>query len=121
MSEAFATNNSYLYEAPNQTGSPERMLLLAILERAILDYVGNDRREAEASQDWIFGEMEMGNSEPFSFHWVCRELDLSPVEVAKTIQQMPKRGTRRIAPWYFQRWQRDGQQQNDDQKEELQN
>ena len=131
MSLALLENTSeYLYEPANQTGSPERLLLLAILERAILDYVGNDSKEAVAAREWIFGSNEpvlrpvpVGtevieidaaqknndefendeDTEPFSFVWVCRELDLNPKGVAEMIRLMPKRGSHRIAPWYFSR------------------
>lgn len=94
---------SYLSEAPNETGSPERMLLLAILERAILDFVGNDVKEAECASEWLLSNEDFDNNEPFTFAWVCRELDLSPKMVSDTIKAMPKRGSNRIAPWYFAR------------------
>ena len=105
MSVALAESHSTtLFDVPNQTGSPERMLLLAVLERAILDLVGNDRREAKAAEDWIFEGEEEHNSdsnEPFTFVWVCSQLDLNSKEVAEIIKAMPKRGNQRIAPWYF--------------------
>jgi len=96
-------SSSFLFEPYNERGSPERLLLLAILERAILDFVGNDTREAEQSNAWIFGDDEEHSAEAFSFAWVCKELDLDSKSVAKMIHAMPKRGTNRVAPWYFQR------------------
>ena len=42
---------------PNLTGTPERNLLLAILERAILDFVGNNEKEVSLAEDWIFGDL----------------------------------------------------------------
>ena len=42
--------NCQLMGLPNMTGTPERRLLLAVLERAILDYVGNDEREFEQAE-----------------------------------------------------------------------
>ena len=88
-----------LLPTPNFTGSPERRLLLAILERAILDYVGNDRREMRAAEEWIFSETDDRDGD-FSFSWVCRQLDLEPGFVSSTIRAMPKRGKSRLAPWY---------------------
>lgn len=90
-----------LFEVPNLTGSPERRLLLAVLERAILDYVGNDKREVEAAEQWLFGELSEPTLEEFSFPWLCEELDLDMHSIAKMIYEMPKRGSRKIAPWYF--------------------
>jgi hypothetical protein len=93
------------FEDANETGLPERRLLLAILERAILDYVGNDPRELETAADWFFvagdGALVQEPPEPFSFIWVCEGLDLDPQRVAAFVRALPKRGNRRIAPWYF--------------------
>ena len=91
-----------LYEAPNQTGTPERNLLMAVIERAILDLVGNEAKEAEQAADWLFGDLN--GEKPytiFSFPWVCEVLELDRFQIANKIRQMPKRGTRRVAPWYF--------------------
>ena len=88
-------------------GGPERRLLLAMLERAILDFVGNDPREVESAATWLFGgDVEHGEqgeepSTAFSFPWVCEGLDLDTARVAAFIRALPKRGARRIAPWYF--------------------
>jgi hypothetical protein len=90
-----------LFGSPNMTGTPERRLLLAILERAILDYVGNDERELEHAQQWLFGELGRASGDFFSFQWVCEQLDLDPTSIAQKIKAMPRRGTRKVAPWYF--------------------
>lgn len=85
-------------------GTPERRLLLAMLERAILDFVGNDSREVESSADWLFagsGSDCVEGGQPFSFEWVCEGLDLDPSRVSAFIRSLPKRGNRRVAPWYF--------------------
>lgn len=94
-----------VFEDAHQGGAPERRLLLAILERAILDFVGNEAREVESASDWVFGDQHAGADEeppaPFSFRWVCEGLDLDPQRVAAFVSALPKRGSRRIAPWYF--------------------
>jgi hypothetical protein len=97
-----------LFEIPNLTGTPERRLLLAILERAVLDYVGNDPREAVEAEEWIFKDSDYrpehagghARSE-FSFSWVCDHLDLDRQKIASKIREMPKRGKNRIAPWHL--------------------
>ena len=95
-------------EPPNFTGTPERRLLLAILERAILDYVGNEEREAESATQWLFGDTDETCSDPYSFAWVCHQLDLDATHIAASVRAMPKRGNRRVAPWYYQRTGTDG-------------
>lgn len=93
-----------LYEEPNLTGSPERNLLMAILERALLDLVGNEDRQVEDAREWFFGdEPEILMQEEFSFPWICEQLDLDTNKVAAQVKAMPKRGSSRIAPWYTMR------------------
>ena len=89
-----------LYEKPNFTGSPERNLLMAVLERAILDLVGNDQAESAEAEKWIFGELEDPSFRVFTFPWLCQELDLDYRDISETIRKFPKRGQSRIAPWY---------------------
>ena len=88
-------------DAPNEKGTPERNLLMAILERAILDFVGNDVKEMEDAEEWFFTDLDDPPLDEFSFPWLCQQLDLDPVFVADTVKNMPKRGHRRVAPWYF--------------------
>ena len=89
-----------LFGAPNKTGSPERNMLMAILERAILDFVGNDPQQIELAKDWIFDDCQYPYKR-WSFPWLCEQLDLEPERIAAAVKAMPKRGKRKIAPWYF--------------------
>lgn len=98
---AIDTDTNGIFDGPNHTGTPERRLLLAILERALLDYVGNDRKEYEESKAWIFEICDQNICEDFSFPWVCQQLDLDTDDIRHKISQMPRRGTSRIAPWYI--------------------
>lgn len=99
MSESEAAG---LFSIPNDTGTPERRLLLAILERAILDYVGNDQREQEAADEWLF-DFSGESSFELSFSDICEALDLDEKLVRAKIEKMPKRGSNKVAPWYFSR------------------
>ena len=90
-----------VFDARNETGTPERNLLMAILERAILDYLGNQNSEAMSAEEWIFGEHSSRFMESFSFPWVCQQLDLDIKKVTAVINSMPKRGENRTAPWYW--------------------
>lgn len=104
MSFTFNDSEDFcLIEIPNQTGTPERRLLAAILERAILDYVGNDIDEAESATSWLFDDDAEEPHYQFSCAWVCEALDLDYNDIAAKIKAMPKRGTSRVAPWYLVR------------------
>ena len=89
-----------LFDIPNMTGTPDRRLLLAIVERAILDLVGNDQKEAQSAEAWLFDEDDDTESQ-FSFAWICQELDLQLYDIRTKIRNMPKRGENRMAPWYM--------------------
>ncbi len=89
-----------IFDIPNNTGSPERRLLMAIFERALLDYVGNDKKEYEEAKEWLFDGMPNERMEFFTFSWICHELDLNVADIRKKIADMPRRGASRIAPWY---------------------
>jgi hypothetical protein len=89
-----------LFEAANETGSPERRLLMGIIERAILDYVGNEPKEKLQATEWIFNDEDDENDE-FTFAWVCSQLDLPTDKIRSSIAKMPMRGDSRLAPWYM--------------------
>lgn len=105
-----------VFGSPNLTGTPERNLLMATLERAILDYVGNQEAEATAAEEWIFADGGKGSytNDLFTFAWVCEHLDLEPERIAAIIHDMPKRGNRRVAPWYFKEGQAKAAQPEDE-------
>ena len=90
-----------IFDSPNMTGTPERRLLMAILERALLDFVGNDAKECEESREWIFDALPNDSMLEFSFAWICQQLDLDITDIRNRIKAMPRRGTSRIAPWYI--------------------
>ncbi len=107
-------NDAYnLFEIPNLTGTPERRLLVAVLERAVLDLVGNDEKEAKQAEEWLFGEADelensaivRSNPTVLSFDWICDQLDLDSVQISQKIKAMPKRGRCRVAPWHMARQQ----------------
>ena len=89
-----------LYDQRSSLEQPERKLLVAMLERAILDYVGNDSKQVQAAEDWLFSGENQGN-EAYSFNWICEQLDLDSGRTTEIIKAMPKRGTSRVAPWYM--------------------
>lgn len=66
---------------------PERMLLASVLEEAITVLRGcgvqaNENTLTEAKY-YLFESVETG---PFSFLWICEELDLNPQAVRKAIR-----------------------------------
>lgn len=106
MSNAFETGSESdelgIFDRPNLTGTPERRLLLAILERALLDYVGNDDKESLEAEEWIFSDMvPFPPYLSFTFPWICEQLDLNAKRTLRKISRMPKRGHNRLAPWYL--------------------
>ncbi|RMD86394.1 MAG: hypothetical protein D6808_03430 [Candidatus Dadabacteria bacterium] len=90
-----------IFDLPKTKGSPERNLLMAIIERALLDLTGNNYEEAEAAREWLFEEVENPHLEPFTFQWICIQLDLDPKKALSKIVSLPRRGSSRSAPWHL--------------------
>lgn len=94
------TVTSGIFELPSFNNTPEARLLLALLERSILDYVGNEDKEREEASTWLFDDSDE-NDYLISFDEVCETLELVPAAVRTKIKSFPRRGDRRVAPWYF--------------------
>lgn len=67
---------------------PERRLLLAVLGRAINDYIGTCPEERRSSLKWI----DSDRIDSYSFHWVCVALDMCPMELRVAIKKYKKGG-----------------------------
>jgi hypothetical protein len=97
-----------LIDNPHSVSSPERKLCLAVLERAILDFVGNDTKERLGAEEWLFDEADDSLKEEvpcyeepvLSFQWVCETLGLEASKIRSIIYNMPRRGANKVAPWY---------------------
>lgn len=60
----------------SQSYTPERELLIATLDRAVLDFHGNNQEDLKDAQDWLFNELDSGDI--FSFNWICEHLGVNP-------------------------------------------
>ena len=65
---------------------PERELLVATLDRAVLDYYGTDLLLRAEAEDWLFGESDP--TEGFSFEWICDHLHLTSTALRKRILRL---------------------------------
>lgn len=61
--------------------TPERSLIAGMLQRAILDIAGSDRREARKAERWV----NSSSDKNFSFNWCCISLDLNPKDIRKIL------------------------------------
>ena len=78
--------------------SPERRLLVALLRRAILDYLSSDTLEAIEAQEWLFSEEAFSEyHDDFSFNWICEQLGIETSQLLKQLKVMePKEEQRRV-------------------------
>jgi hypothetical protein len=60
--------------------APERTLVAAVLERAVRDVLDGD----EEAVDWFADDDESENA-PFSFIWICEQLELDPEKVRASV------------------------------------
>lgn len=71
-------------EFGNNTGdSPEKELLIAILDRAVLDYCGREGELHDKAKEWLFSDPDFENA--FSFAAICDHLKLNPIAVRERI------------------------------------
>lgn len=67
--------------------SPERRLLIAMVQRALIDYIVPERGKPFLQYDagaWLFASKYP--STPFSLYWVCEILSNDPDHLHKRIQ-----------------------------------
>lgn len=83
--------------------SPEKRLLLAVLEQAIRDCLEKDVAYAKQAQWWIFEDKDGDFHWPFSFTWVCRYLDIDPEEVQSRVRYFLDHGVPQEIQWNFKR------------------
>ena len=65
---------------------PERELLIATLDRAVLDYYGSNCEMRRSAGEWLFDDSEADHI--FSFNWICEHLGIEPKAVQKRIQNL---------------------------------
>jgi hypothetical protein len=80
--------------SPMRTALPETALLLAILERAVRDYLAifEDKKYGQVkfqvdAKEWLWHE-ELEPFEPWGYHWICDHLDIEPEMVRKRIKKL---------------------------------
>ena len=69
------------------TLKPEKELLLAVIDRAVLDYYGHSPTLQEEAQDWLFSDSD--SAYEFSFTWICDYLQLDAFCVRQRITRLP--------------------------------
>ena len=65
--------------------SPEKKLLIAMVQRALVDYIAPEKGKAYLQYDaaaWIFSS----KISPFSLYWICEVLSADPHGLCKRIQ-----------------------------------
>lgn len=70
------------------SGDSERLLLVAVLVRAVEDITLSYRMVSDEQRTalwWVKNWKERHFKIPFSFPWVCEHLDLDPYEMRKNI------------------------------------
>ena len=78
--------------------TPERRLLVALLRRALFDYVSGATAERRAAKEWLFDEA--GPDDDFSFRWVCQQLDFQPDMVLSRIKSIRPNSLKPSSHWW---------------------
>lgn len=75
-----------------QPENPEKKLLYALLRRAVLDYLGNDRVLREEAERWFFARSSEIDPEGYSFRWVCSQLEIVPEDFIRRLRAVSSLG-----------------------------
>ena len=72
-------------EIPGETGSiPEKRLLVAVLQRAVTDFVTGEGDLCDGAKLWLMEDDE-DNDAPLSFRFICEALDMDVDNLRKAI------------------------------------
>jgi hypothetical protein len=71
---------------------PERELLLAVLDRCVLDYHGTNLKLKAAANEWLFEEEPQDVRREFSFPWICEFLGLEKSRLRDCIRALDLSG-----------------------------
>ncbi len=67
-------------------GIPERDLLIATLDRAVLDYYSTNEELKSLAKEWLFDDIN--NSCIFSFNWICDHLGVEQHAVRERVKHL---------------------------------
>jgi hypothetical protein len=73
-------------------GVPERRLLCSVLATSIADYMGEGVHKRSAYR-WVRSWKDSDFKRPFTFPWICSELDLCPYTIRDMIKLYVKSAT----------------------------
>ena len=80
---------------------PEHNLLIALLNRALLDYLGSSGEVHHNAEEWLFADDD--STDCFSYRWVCDHLGLEPDFLLGGVRIMRQESNGKIKRWYLQR------------------
>lgn len=90
------------YDTYQPVLQPERNLLLAILERAVLDAHGiNLKGHTDLQTIKITARQWIASTRlfPFSYEWVCEHLDVDATKLRFQLRKLPKGCMKSRLPW----------------------
>lgn len=80
---------------------PEERLVLAVLERAVRDFIGGSAADASDAREWLYAAAASGEPEPYSFPWICEQLGLLPREVLTRLELALKQSKEGSLPFFL--------------------
>jgi hypothetical protein len=94
-------------QGPSELGSPEHLLWLAVIDRAIADYVKRPPGlsiKYRQGLDWFFFEED---AEPFNLQYLCQQLfddDSTAVVIRKRVLRLNNQDDKEIQEYYRKRY-----------------
>ncbi len=85
VSRTISNQNQSSIPAPTL---PEKELLLAILDRSVMDYHSKNSRLSKAASEWLFDEQDHCSTHAFSFNWICEYLSIDKQSLRGSITEL---------------------------------
>ena len=95
--------SSEISSSPDDRLTPEKRLLLAVLEQAIRDVLDHDKPHGKQAERWFFEDWNTEHSLPFSLSWICRHLDIDMTQTQKKVREFIEHGIPAGMAWAFRR------------------
>ena len=83
--------------------SPEKRLLLAVLEQGIRDFLDKGKGYANQAKWWLFDDIEADFQNPFTCAWICKELDIDIRSLRSRVEHFSENGVPKEMVWVFKK------------------
>ena len=95
--------DSDVYSGLDNCSSPEKRLLLAVLEQGIRDFLDKGKPHSNQAKWWLFDDKDADFHNPFTCAWICKELDIDINLLRERVLFFSENGVPQEIVWIFKK------------------